>query len=38
VESLLAFARAVNARGVHSDTEEGMQEIVEEADLEWSQA
>lgn len=35
---LLSFARAVNAQGIHSDTDSGMQRIVESADLDWSEA
>ncbi|MFQ3243412.1 MAG: 2-hydroxychromene-2-carboxylate isomerase [Arenicella sp.] len=38
VEYLLAFAKAVNARAIHSDTDRGMKKIVEQAGLEWSQA
>jgi len=38
VEYLLAFARAVNAKAIHSDTDDGMQSIVEEAGLDWSEA
>ncbi len=38
VAYLLAFARAVNTRGIHSDTDSGMKAIVEEAGLDWSQA
>jgi len=35
---LLSFARAVNAQGIHSDTDSGMQKIVEAAGLDWSEA
>ncbi len=38
VSYLLSFARAVNAQGIHSDTDEGMQRIVETAGLDWSEA
>lgn len=38
VSYLLSFARAVNAQGIHSDTDRGMQKIVETAGLDWSQA
>jgi 2-hydroxychromene-2-carboxylate isomerase len=35
---LLAYARAVNAQGVHSDTDEGLRQIVEGCGLEWQKA
>lgn len=38
IDYLLSFARAVNAQGVHSDTDRGMQKIVETAGLDWSEA
>lgn len=38
VAYLLAFATAVNARAVRSDTDRGMKKIVQQAGLEWSQA
>lgn len=38
VDYLLSFARAVNAKGIHSDTDQGMQTIVENAGLNWSNA
>jgi 2-hydroxychromene-2-carboxylate isomerase len=38
VEYLLAFAKAVNAEAIHSDTDQGMKKIVEQAGLEWSRA
>jgi len=38
LEFLLSFARAVNSRGVYSDTDKGMQVIVEDACLDWSKA
>ena len=38
VSYLLSFARAVNAQGIRSDTDRGMQKIVETAGLDWSQA
>jgi len=38
VEYLLAFARAVNSRAIHSDTDLGMKTIVEEAGLDWVEA
>ena len=38
VEYLLSFARAVNANGVHSDTDQGMKTIVEGAGLNWGDA
>lgn len=38
VEYLLAYVRAVNVRAVHSDTDQGMKSIVEEAGLDWLQA
>jgi len=38
VSYLLSFARAVNAQGIHSDTDDGMQRIVETAGLDWSEA
>ncbi|WP_281645610.1 DsbA family protein [Parendozoicomonas sp. Alg238-R29] len=37
-ELLLAYARAVNASGVHSDTERGLQLIVNKAGLDWNEA
>ena len=33
---LLSFATAVNAEGIHADTDKGLQQIVEKADLSWS--
>jgi len=38
VEYLLAFANAVNARAVRSDTDRGMKQIVQQAGLDWSHA
>ena len=38
VSYLLSFARAVNAQGIHSDTDDGMKKIVETAGLDWSEA
>ncbi|WP_196221162.1 DsbA family protein [Sansalvadorimonas verongulae] len=38
VELLLACARAVNAAGVHSDTEGGLKRIVAQAGLDWESA
>ncbi|MBL4672972.1 MAG: DsbA family protein, partial [Arenicella sp.] len=38
VEYLIAFAKAVNTRAIHSDTDRGMKKIVEQAGLEWSRA
>mgnify|MGYP000370755076 CR=1 FL=1 len=38
VEYLLAFGKAVNAEGVHADTMQGMELIVERAGLDWPTA
>ena len=37
-EFLLAYARAVNAEGVHSDTVRGLKYILSKVDLEWHNA
>lgn len=37
VNYLLAFARGVNAQGIHSDTDRGMQRIIEAAGLDWAE-
>ncbi len=38
LDYLLSFARRVNAEGVRADTDAGMQQIVEAAGLDWSDA
>ncbi len=38
IKYLQTFARQINAYGVRSDTEEGLQKIVEHAGLSWQQA
>ena len=35
---MMTFARAVNARGIRSETDRGLRRIVEEAGLDWTQA
>ena len=37
-EYLLNYARAVNAQGIHSDTDEGLKLIVERSGLKWAHA
>tara|TARA_B110000046_G_scaffold42131_1_gene46714 strand:- start:2538 stop:3953 length:1416 start_codon:yes stop_codon:yes gene_type:complete len=38
IEYLLNYAQAVNAQGVHSDTDEGLKLIVERTGLDWAYA
>jgi len=35
---LLAYARAVNAQGIHSDTDDGLRQIIESSGLDWAKA
>lgn len=37
-EYLLNYAQAVNAQGIHSDTDAGLKEIVSRSGLDWTQA